>query len=79
MSTIYERMQALCHLSNWISGERRAEDRRQMYVRRRRAWLWRPLALLGAALITLQITSWEPSTALLIVGFLMCLPWVGDC
>lgn len=78
MTTIYDRMQALYQLSNWLSGERRDEDRRQMYVRRRRAWLWRPLMLAGLALLVWQISTWQPVYLLVWVGLGMCVPWVAD-
>lgn len=56
----------------------RDEERRFMFVRRRRWLLWTPLAALGAALLIWQVTLWEPSLALLLVGIAMCLPWVCD-
>jgi uncharacterized membrane protein len=78
MSTYYERLRAVHALSSWISGERREEDKQQLYILRRRAWLWRPLAAAGSALLVWQITSWDPFTPLVSLGILMCLPWVCD-
>jgi hypothetical protein len=53
--------------------------RRDMYIRRRRALLWTPLALVGAALLVWQVTSDMPIPLLVYVGMLLCLPWVVDC
>lgn len=78
MPSIYERMQALYQLSNWLSGERRVEDMRQLYVRRRRAWLWRPMLAVGAALLTTQIVAGHPIPLLVLFGIGLCLPWVCD-
>lgn len=56
----------------------RKEERRQMYVRRRRRWLWNPLCLVGAVLVIWQVTSWTPTPVLLYLGGLMLIPWVVD-
>lgn len=53
--------------------------REDMFRRRRRWLLWTPLAAAGAVLIVWQVTLWEPSLPLLLLGLTMCLPWVADC
>lgn len=65
---------------HWLSSLMRRDVtyRPSVYVRRRRAWLWRPLAAVGAVLLVWQVTSWEPIPLLVALGILMCLPWVAD-
>jgi hypothetical protein len=58
---------------------RRDETRRvSVYTRRRRAWLWRPALLMGAALLAWQITSATPIPLLIFIGIALVLPWVVD-
>lgn len=71
---------ATSHVEMYDGNEaRRKEARRQLYVRRRRAWLWRPLASAGAAMLLWQVTSGIPTPALVFVGLFMVLPWIVDC
>jgi hypothetical protein len=67
------------HIHGYVEIQfQRKEERRLMYVHRRRAWLWRPLAALGAVLLVAQITANVPVPALVFIGIGMCLPWVAD-
>jgi hypothetical protein len=55
------------------------EERRQMYIRRRRALLWTPLACIGAVLLVQQVTADIPVPLFVFIGIGMLLPWVADC
>lgn len=56
----------------------RKEARRLMFVKRRRAWLWRPMLAVGAALLAIEIPASVPVPALVFLGIGLCLPWVVD-
>lgn len=67
--------------AHWLKSLMRRDETRRVsvYTRRRRAWLWRPALLVGAALLTWQITADMPTPALVWFGIALVLPWVVDC
>lgn len=67
--------------ASWLNSLMRRDYNKEVsvYIRRRRAWLWRPALVTGAALLAWQITSDIPTPALVYTGMLLCLPWVVDC
>lgn len=56
----------------------RQVSHRRKHVQRRRWILWFPLMLLGSALTVWEITQWEPSPLLVLLGVLCMIPWVAD-
>jgi bacteriorhodopsin len=70
--------------SAWASAyayqheQERREERRLMYVRRRRWLLWTPLAVCGVVLLAWQLTSAWPIPLVVYVAAAMCLPLAVD-
>lgn len=66
------------YAESWENVPQRGWRRERKYVERRRYFLWFPLVLVGIALLTWQITTWNPSFPLVLLGILCLIPWISD-